>query len=128
MSDAIRTDALTKYYGAVVGLEALDLRVAAGEVYGFLGPNGAGKTTTLRMLLGLVAPSGGTATFGGKRYDELSEPVRDAIPRVIERPVDNGSPNGGHSASRARQEGAAARRGRPGGRRLAKRLARPTRR
>src|SRR5918992_4487727 len=62
----IETRALTKRYGdAVVAVEALDLRVRRGEVYGFLGPNGAGKTTTLRMLLGLVRPSSGTAVVLG---------------------------------------------------------------
>jgi ABC-2 type transport system ATP-binding protein len=45
-------------------------------VTGFLGPNGSGKTTTLRMLLGLVEPTKGTATFDGRRYGELAEPVR----------------------------------------------------
>ena len=54
----IETEALTKRYGeAIVAVDALDLRVRRGEVYGFLGPNGAGKTTTLRMLLGLVRPT-----------------------------------------------------------------------
>jgi ABC-type multidrug transport system ATPase subunit len=63
---AIETRALTKRYGdAIVAVDALDLRVRRGEVYGFLGPNGAGKTTTLRMLLGLVRPtSGGVAVLG----------------------------------------------------------------
>jgi len=62
----IETEALTKRYGdAIVAVDALDLRVRRGEVYGFLGPNGAGKTTTLRMLLGLVAPTSGTATVLG---------------------------------------------------------------
>ena len=62
----IKTRALTKRYGeAIVAVDALDLRVRRGEVYGFLGPNGAGKTTTLRMLLGLVRPTSGDATVLG---------------------------------------------------------------
>ena len=64
----IETRALTKRYGAdIVAVDALELRVRRGEVYGFLGPNGAGKTTTLRMLLGLVRPTSGDATVLGAR-------------------------------------------------------------
>jgi ABC-2 type transport system ATP-binding protein len=62
---AIRTDALTKYYGAVIGVEQLSLEVVQGEVFGFLGANGAGKTTTIRMLLDLVRPTSGTASVLG---------------------------------------------------------------
>ena len=65
MTHAIRTDALTKYYGSVVGLENMSLSVTAGEVFGFLGPNGAGKTTTIRMLLDLVRPTSGDAWIQG---------------------------------------------------------------
>ncbi len=62
----ISTAALTKRYGdRIVAVDALDLRVRRGEVYGFLGPNGAGKTTTLRMLVGLVRPTAGAATVLG---------------------------------------------------------------
>jgi ABC-type multidrug transport system ATPase subunit len=62
----IETSALTKRYGtATLAVDALDLRVRRGEVYGFLGPNGAGKSTTLRMLLGLVRPTSGGATVLG---------------------------------------------------------------
>jgi ABC-2 type transport system ATP-binding protein len=59
--DAIRTEALTKYYGPVVALESLSLAVSSGEVYGFLGPNGSGKTTTIRILLDLVRATSGRA-------------------------------------------------------------------
>src|SRR5215211_7841296 len=63
----IETRALTKRYDeTLIAVDALDLRVRRGEVYGFLGPNGAGKTTTLRMLLGLVRPSSGDATVLGE--------------------------------------------------------------
>jgi ABC-2 type transport system ATP-binding protein len=65
MPDAIRTESLTKYYSAVVAVEALDLTVNRGEVYGFLGPNGAGKTTTIRILLDLVRATEGRAFVDG---------------------------------------------------------------
>ncbi len=71
---AIRTDRLTKRYGATVALDALDLTVRAGEVYGYLGPNGAGKTTTIRLLLGLHRPSSGRAELFG--VDAWRDPVR----------------------------------------------------
>ena len=61
----IETRGLTKRFGAITAVDSLDLRVRAGDVYGFLGPNGAGKTTTLRMLLGLARPTSGTAVVAG---------------------------------------------------------------
>lgn len=63
----ITTDRLTKRYGDRFAVHGLSIRVERGEVYGLLGPNGAGKTTTLRMLLGLVRPTSGTATVLGAR-------------------------------------------------------------
>ena len=68
---------LTKRFGATVAVDDLTASAVPGSVTAFLGPNGAGKTTTLRMLLGLVAPTAGTATIDGRRYDELPEPVRE---------------------------------------------------
>ncbi len=62
---AIEVRGLTKRYGDVLALDALDLDVPAGSVFGFLGPNGAGKTTTLRLLSGLGFPTAGTATVAG---------------------------------------------------------------
>ena len=56
---AIRTAKLSKRYAETLALDALDLAIEPGEVYGYLGPNGAGKTTTIRLLLGLLQPSGG---------------------------------------------------------------------
>lgn len=67
---------LTKTFGAVRAVDHLSFEVRPGRVTGFLGPNGAGKTTTLRMLLGLVRPTAGTATIGGRRYEELTAPQR----------------------------------------------------
>ncbi|MER6593102.1 ABC transporter ATP-binding protein [Micromonospora purpureochromogenes] len=58
---AVRTDQLSKHYGAVRALDGLNLTVNAGEVFGFLGPNGAGKSTTIRLLLGLARPTAGRA-------------------------------------------------------------------
>lgn len=62
----VETSGLGKSYGSITAVQDLNLSVRRGEVYGFLGPNGAGKTTTLRMLLGLIRPSSGTATVLGE--------------------------------------------------------------
>ena len=62
---AIRTEGLTKDYGSGRGLFDLDLTIRPGEVFGFLGPNGAGKTTTIRLLLGLIRPTRGSAAIFG---------------------------------------------------------------
>jgi ABC-2 type transport system ATP-binding protein len=66
---------LTKRFGAVTAVHDLSFDLGPG-VTGFLGPNGAGKTTTLRMLLGLVRPTAGTATVDGRPYAELPRPRR----------------------------------------------------
>lgn len=61
----IRTSGLSKWYGKASALAGLDLEIGAGEVVGYLGPNGAGKTTTIRLLLGLITPTAGTAEIFG---------------------------------------------------------------
>jgi ABC-2 type transport system ATP-binding protein len=66
-SPAIATRALSKRYRDVLAVDALDLNVHPGEIYGFLGRNGAGKTTTIRMLLGLIRPTSGEAEVLGRR-------------------------------------------------------------
>ena len=62
----VQCDGLTKRYGSTVAVDGLDLVVESGQVFGFLGPNGAGKTTTMRMLLGLIKPTGGRAWVNGR--------------------------------------------------------------
>jgi len=76
MTGVIAMHRLTKSFGSIHAVADVTATVVPGRVTAFLGPNGAGKTTTLRMLLGLVAPTSGTATFDGRRYDELPDPVR----------------------------------------------------
>jgi len=73
MNTVIQTRGLEKRFGRVRALDGLDLDVEAGEVHGFLGPNGAGKSTTIRVLLGLIRASGGSATVFGK------DPWNDAV-------------------------------------------------
>lgn len=63
--EAIKTEKLTKYYGKSRGIIDLDLTVEKGEFFGFIGPNGAGKSTTIRTLLGLIAPTKGSAQISG---------------------------------------------------------------
>lgn len=73
---AIETTGLTKFYGETRGVEALDLRVERGEVFGYLGPNGAGKTTTIRLLLDLIRPTRGHAKIAGLDTQAQSLEVR----------------------------------------------------
>ncbi len=68
--DVIACTGLTKRFRTTVAVDRLDLRVGAGQVYGFLGPNGAGKTTTIRMLVGLIQPSGGRIELLGRRLPD----------------------------------------------------------
>ena len=70
-SPAIETTGLRKAYGKTVALESLDIRVDAGEVFGFLGPNGAGKTTAVKLLLGLTRPTAGGGTVLGRPLGDL---------------------------------------------------------
>src|SRR5687768_735436 len=64
---------LSKRFGAQNAVEKLSFEVPAGQIVGFLGPNGAGKSTTLKMLTGMIEPSGGTASICG--FDLLREPI-----------------------------------------------------
>ena len=79
----IEVEGLSKSFGEVRAVDALTFSAEPGEITAFLGPNGAGKTTTLRMLLGLVAPSGGRATLGGAAYADLDRPA-DVVGAALE--------------------------------------------
>jgi ABC-2 type transport system ATP-binding protein len=72
----IELERLTKRFGPVTAVDDLSFTVRPGHVTGFLGPNGAGKTTTMRIILGLDAPTSGTALVGGRRYRQIVRPLR----------------------------------------------------
>src|SRR5439155_17521496 len=75
---AIETHGLSKHFGQRKAVDGLTISIASRTIAGFIGPNGAGKTTTIRMLLGLVRPSAGSATILGKQLTDL----RSYLPRV----------------------------------------------
>jgi ABC-2 type transport system ATP-binding protein len=77
VTDAIETNQLRKVFGEYAAVKGLTLQVRQGEVFGFLGPNGAGKTTSMKMLLGLIAPTAGSASLLGKNIGE-----RDVMTRI----------------------------------------------
>ncbi|MGW5864009.1 ABC transporter ATP-binding protein [Streptomyces sp. NPDC055239] len=89
----IEVNELTKLYGDKSAVKDLSFHVRPGQVTGFLGPNGAGKTTTLRMLLGLVGPSGGTATIDGRPFRDRPRGLRH-----VGTLLDAGDVHGGHTA------------------------------
>ncbi|MFJ2649686.1 ABC transporter ATP-binding protein [Streptomyces sp. NPDC087420] len=72
----IEVEGLTKRFGRKVAVDQLSFEVRPGVVTGFLGPNGAGKSTTMRMMLDLDNPSGGSVRIDGKRYRDLTEPLK----------------------------------------------------
>jgi ABC-2 type transport system ATP-binding protein len=87
VATVIATDALTKRYGEVAAVEGLSLQVEPGEIYGFLGINGAGKSTTIRMLLGLVQPSGGRVELFGTRVRRGAGQVWERVGYLVESPT-----------------------------------------
>ncbi len=76
---AIETSGLTKHYGSVQALNDLDLTIESGEVFGYLGPNGAGKTTTIRLLLGFLRPTRGSAQIRGLDVQARGPEARRAV-------------------------------------------------
>ena len=82
----VEARALVKRYGEIVAVDHVDLTVEPGDVYGYLGPNGAGKTTSLRMLLGLIRPTEGSARLFGR--DPLIEGARalEGVAGFVEAP------------------------------------------
>jgi len=77
--DAIVDTGLRKSFGDFVAVDGIDLSVPRGEIFGFLGPNGSGKTTTIRMLCGVIEPSGGCASVMGYDVSTQAEQVRSNI-------------------------------------------------
>jgi ABC-2 type transport system ATP-binding protein len=71
---AVETHGLTRIFGTFVAVDHIDLAVPTGRIFGFLGPNGAGKSTTIKMLCGILRPTGGEARVGG--FDVAREPER----------------------------------------------------
>ena len=84
---AVRTRGLTKRYGPVLAVDALDLDVRQGDVYGFLGANGSGKTTTVRMLLGLVLATSGEVDVLGQRMPRSARSVLPQVGTLVEGPA-----------------------------------------
>ncbi|MEU1402540.1 ABC transporter ATP-binding protein [Streptomyces sp. NPDC005728] len=84
----IATRGLTKRYrGGQLAVDGLDLTVPAGSVFGFLGPNGSGKTTTIRMLMGLIEPTSGTARVLGRPMPRATRTVLPQVGALIEGPA-----------------------------------------
>ncbi len=82
----IRLKGLTKRYGSFTAVNGIDLAVEPGELFGFLGPNGAGKTTTLRMIAGILRPTAGVITVGGKDIRTNALAVKAKLGYIPDRP------------------------------------------
>ncbi|NNN28810.1 ABC transporter ATP-binding protein [Streptomyces sp. S3(2020)] len=96
---------LTKRYGDKTAVDSLSFTVKPGEVTGFLGPNGAGKSTTMRMIIGLDAPTGGTATVNGRHYARHSAPLQEIGALLEAKSVHPGRSAVGHLMALAHTHG-----------------------
>ena len=85
MTDAIRTEALTKSFDGVKAVDGLTLNVAEGEIFGLVGPDGAGKTTTMRLLTAIMEPTSGEAWVAGHHIVKEAEAVKEDIGYVSQR-------------------------------------------
>src|SRR5215216_3851468 len=85
-SPVVQAKGLTKQFGKLVAVHDVSLAVRAGEVFGFLGPNGAGKTTTIRMLIGLVRPTSGSASVAGFDVQREAHEVKRRVGYLAETP------------------------------------------
>ncbi|MBK8493197.1 MAG: ABC transporter ATP-binding protein [Saprospirales bacterium] len=85
-TDIIRTENISKHFGDVQAVSELSLNVRKGEIYGFLGLNGAGKTTTIRMLLGMIRPTSGTAFINGKIVSADNTELWGKVGSLVETP------------------------------------------
>jgi ABC-2 type transport system ATP-binding protein len=86
MNNVIKTENLSKHYADVHAVSKLSLNVRKGEIYGFLGLNGAGKTTTIRMLLGMIRPTSGSAFINGKRVTANNIELWKNVGYLVEMP------------------------------------------
>ena len=82
---AVEAEGLTKTFGSFVAVDNMSFKVRKGEIFGFLGPNGAGKSTTIRMLCGLLSPTGGRATVGGFDVGKDPDSVKSSIGYMSQR-------------------------------------------
>ncbi|HUF09107.1 MAG TPA: ABC transporter ATP-binding protein, partial [Rhodothermales bacterium] len=81
---ALRTEALTRDFGAIRAIDSLSLEVPQGTLFGLLGPNGAGKTTTIRLLLGLLQPTSGRAEVLGLDTQKEGQQIRTRVGALLE--------------------------------------------
>jgi ABC-2 type transport system ATP-binding protein len=86
MTDIINTEDLAKHYGKVHAVDGVNLHIRKAEIYGFLGLNGAGKTTTIRMLLGMIRPTRGSAFLFGQKVGPGNIDLWNQVGHLVETP------------------------------------------
>ena len=103
--DMITVENVTKRYGETVAVDDLSFNVKPGIVTGFLGPNGAGKSTTMRLILGLDAPTSGSATIDGRSYHQLEAPLHEVGAMLEARAIHTGRSAYNHLVALAQTHG-----------------------